>query len=1297
MNITNGGSFSKKIAFTGLNQTVDDSGFVKQKFYYPFDSDKYEVRLEIFDADKAHSGEYKVDESNRLEELKLDPKSNSVDIDGDDYFDPSKKQYAYRFAIYPKKDGRVEESQKPMYAFDPGHVVGMDGADDQRFNIAFLNRATLSKAGKMQLIMPDEFYPGVVKNADGSLKVDTALRATALTKVRNHATKLGGKLDGIIYKLPELEKEGYTRIVGMPLTKDTVSSHLYWTQNAFQMAPQLGSMDDMKNFQKELFKHDMNWISDAALVNEGLQGMHFSSVLKWGDKSPYYNWFKAPGAANNSLTLGVLPKDMDHVKMKLVNAPFNLDKSASDKDNYDPSRPTYVQFYDDRLASASQVRSNKVFTSYENATPENRYGISSHDDVVDPYAFEINPETFKTNLKRYVKEKGEGADFNSVEAIEQLTNNGHFKVSTREQSSGFETWDGNTDIAKLNFYIGNADMDMFKNLPADEKQAAIEKFEHGVVNVQDYAVNSGKYWTKFAADTQIGYAASVFSDTEPTVEAYSRKIDEAVAKGQLPKSAKKAMTPEVIQNILDNNYVLPRADVSGPLKDVSQKTMYDYPLETLPVSEDTLAVLASPYIATRANTKDDIGKSRYEIHQAGDVGLPSEFKDVHKKANAFFDDNMSSFVNDIVDIMPVDDLETARGNVTQKGAYVVDQIMPEVLQYAFIKSLDPNAEIKFNKDGSLNLSDVKTEDTSLAHLQIAGVSPDDEAAQLVNKLKSGLSSISAEDKQELGRQLAKRFRNVDANALKMADALVDRTESGMGWRIDAAKDVASIDSVRNGSDSFSNAWENVIKFWKTYNESVLSVNPHAYTTAEITDVAELMNIPGGQNGRFKDQVDAERKFIEETGITTTANYSYFYSMVPQLFNKSAEDGSGSGLDKVNLIKDKLINAWEGNPGFLYATPLDGVVHSYTFVGNHDKPRLLHTLALDMGLFYSDFSGETDRTSADKVLGSAHKPGNSASDYEDVSPMAVAMGSRLKDVLIDKDSVVTDPDQQKAVSEAISNLATGKFLDKKDFHPDMFGARPIDMAINDVLEEAVHISPDAFPKDAQKRANLLNKISNESYNRIMEPAFDKYASIYKTLVALPGDATDFAGDKVATTGYETKAKNYFQQNRNNINWEWLDEKDTKHRKLVKGFYDDMNNILDLRNKEGLSALNDGVPVSLNSNNDKLYPLLRYNDKGSVVLSLFNTSGATDDVSSSMNRKDVTADYIKLGKGNAKEGLGAGIKEGTIFKNARESDMNEYRVVKGADGYVLKAFSKIQGDVPITVKPEDKNVMILYKVK
>ena len=72
--------------------------------------------------------------------------------------------------------------EPPSYAFDNGTVIGIftDKSDD-KFNVVLNNRATINKNGAMQLIMPDEYYPGVdrVKDSTGRYQVDKVKRAKA--------------------------------------------------------------------------------------------------------------------------------------------------------------------------------------------------------------------------------------------------------------------------------------------------------------------------------------------------------------------------------------------------------------------------------------------------------------------------------------------------------------------------------------------------------------------------------------------------------------------------------------------------------------------------------------------------------------------------------------------------------------------------------------------------------------------------------------------------------------------------------------------------------------------------------------------------------------------------------------------------------------------------------------------------------------------------------------------------------------------------------------------------------------
>ncbi len=1303
MIISNGGSYSNKVAFGGQKKVLDQYGLEKYKFYYPYDSKKYDAHVEFYDVETTKDGKYKVIPS-EYEPVKLDSEGNSGDVNINKLFRYSDK-FAYRFVITKKGTNDVVKK-----AFDPGIVTNIQdlSSDDNKFNIVFKDRAIVNKDGKMQLIMPDEYYPGVIRDYDGKLTVSEVLRNKALSSVRTHTNKLGGTLKGIMYKLPELKEEGYTRIVGMPITKDTVSSHLYWTQNAFQVSPQLGGMEDFKTFQKELFKNGINWISDAALVNEGLQGLHFANVLKWGTKSPYYNWFKAPGLQNEGLKLGILPAKTEHVRYKLVNSPYQLDSQLSANDKYDPKKPTYVQFYDIRLVTREQEEADELIETYENNNPKNSYDITAHDDVIYPYSFEIDPAKLLDNIQYYqARADKDIVDLQSIGAIKKVMVFDNFSIVSKPDASGFEMWDGNTDIAKLNFFVSKSDLEEISKLPKDKRAEAQTKLEQGVLQVVDSAVNSGKYWTKLAADIQLKAAADVLKGTKPTLEDYRNKIEQEVEAGNLPPSTREVMTDEVIENILADDYAFPR--LKGYSTDSAQeyvlRQVMDYPLESLPFSSDLLAVLSSPYIQKRATTKDEIGLSRLDIYKAGENNLPEEFKEVRKNANKMYEQELKDFMMGVINLMDIGLIE--KDKPTEKGKYIINEIMPELMQYAMIKGVDPDADIRILPNGKIDFSRVNPEKLTLHSAKIAGLSPEDEANKLVKHIRRG---ISYADKLKIAEAFQKRYSKIDLTTYKMADAIVDRTESGMGWRIDAAKDVSSIDSVKAGADNFAEAWENVIFVWKKFNEAVKDVNPHVYTTAEITDVNDLIDkskITNADNGRFEqdtsglagegvlgfeDVIHPETKFIEETGITTTANYSFFYSLVPELYTKSGQHGGDGDFGQIDKLKGKLDYGWGGehpNPGFMFNTPLDGVLHSYTFVGNHDKPRLLHTMALDMQLFYTDFKNDDHKKTAARVLG-YREDEIGRMNFSKISPQAVAMGDRLRKAF---DKALGDDKAAKvAVNKAIATIAGGHFKGH-EIKPDAFGARPFEIAIQNVIEEVNH---QGFPMD--RESDRVKDLEAKILGDILEPACDKYLSVYKTLVTLPGDVTDFAGDKILATGYESKAKNLYQQNRNTIRWEWLE--DSERRSYAKKFRDDMNSILALRNDPKLSALNDGVPVTLtNSNDSNFASVLRYNDKGSVVLTVYNTNGANRNNEEKMSRFKVTIDEILLDRKGMKEGLAGGLSEGTTFKSTNPKDEGyEFRVVSDKSGkYSIKKFKENSDDsVKITMRPDDYNSLVLYKV-
>ncbi len=1347
------------VSFSGHKKELDKTGYERHNFYYLYDSSKYKCEVELYNIEKDKKGNIFIVEQpdNAAKTIPMPDGGTTVNM-----FDVpeinSEEGFAYRFKLTDRNN-----EKNVSYAFDNGIVTNIfdDKNPNNKFNVVFKNGAMINKNGPMQLIMPDGYYPGII-NVDGKPVLDKDIRNKALASVRNHANKLGGNFYGIIERLPELKKEGISRIVGTPFTKDSISSHLYWTENAYQIAPDFGTEEDFKTLQVELFKNGINWISDAALVNEGLQGIHISEYLRKGNDSYSKNMFRG----SDKISLGILPNESEFTRMKVINAPFTVEGTTlKNNSKYNPSKPTYVQFYDDRLASDEQKASDspeRLYT-YDNKNTDNIYDITKHDDAVYPFAIEVNPDELKRNVKDILQDKEKKpldlSKVSDLSIIKKLTDFSNFNITTKSTAGGIEVWDGNVDIPKLNFYRAFADDPKFAKLPEEEREQAVKDFERGTLAVQDYAINSGRYWTKLTADTQLEYASKTISaGKEQSAAEYLTKIKELVKEGKLPEASLE-IDEEIIQNVLDGNYNLKRLDDADMRDDINpdgygndyslndyilRKSM-DLPLETLPVSTNLLEILTSPYLAKKANTEEELGVSRYDLTKAGNPNLPEKYAKTYNKMDSLYENKIVPFIKEVLG--NVEGITAEDGSVTEYGKYVISEITPELTKLMLVKAMmDKTSEIFENNNGDFDFSKVNRENITMQSLGIpySGKTGEEEAEMLLEVLNKGIDNILNDEvtisvfKEKIG----KRFEGRNANDFKVAEMLADRTESGLGWRIDATKDITSMDSVRAGTDKMTECWLNVTDFWKKYNQTVLDVNPHAYTTAEITDLYDLFKPENSDI--FKSDGDAERKFLQETGITSVANYNYFFSLLPELYVHNSIEHGGNCKKAISVnsldLRKKLDEGWsheiENNPGFLFQSPQNGVINSYTFIGNHDKPRILHGLALNMGLYHHAFIRPEE---IKKIEALKYK--HPRSDYEnrlleelerdpaciedfnnfynlddnkinrfDADLRAVAMGIRIREAI---EKCIPDKTTQTTLIKSLYDLTKGEFKGKK-FDAEAFATRPFEIAIKSVFDQAEYKNDTKISNREEYESKMLQNI--------LEPAFDRFYSMYKLLIALPGSPTDFAGDRVGLTGYETKTKNYHQQNRNVIHWEWLNNDSNNKYKFIRDFYNKMNKIANLRNKEELSALNDGDTVTIpiakapNEKSEDTYftqywqAMLRYNDKGSVVLAIHHTSGAQAENTKMMKRqeeymsKDKSNKYYKiilnLDEANSKQGLKHGLEVGTKFKNERPEDDSTYEIAKmnldEKDYYYLKRTNKDGNEIAISMKPEDLNTLILYKV-
>lgn len=1284
----------RTLSFKGFEHKKADDGTREYQFNYPHDENKYDVYLEVFSVKKDKDANYNV--SKMLTNNETGAKSvkigrGGVKIDMAYAYDDlsSNEPFAYRYKVVDKRD-----QSKSFYQVDAGSVIDYSkNGNFDKFNLVMQNGTNVSKGGSMLLALPDSYSVGWVYNEDGKPKLDKDIQAKAAKSTKTFSNKLGGNLAGFEANIDKLKQAGYSRVVSTPIfTDDSLSSHSYWNKNCMQMSNSIGNVDNYRTFQEKMFKNGMNFVSDGAFVNEGLEGVHFKHVLKWGEQSPYYNWFRASGLQSGPLSMGVFPKNQEFVGHKVVNSPYKYEQDKatgeikiSKNEKYNSKKPTFVQIYDKRLVSEEQKNdSTKLIKAYDKLDTGNPLEINNHNDTVIPYSFEIRPETYNDNVKKLNKynknqENDKKIKMDSPIGAKFLTTSTSFVLEDKFEN-GFETWDANTDIAKLNFVFSHADTKRLNNLPLHEREYQTKQIKAKNFEAQDYVVASGRYWTNKTANILNEYVSKNLKNVDKNAEKTLKSIYKLADEGQLPKSVKEEVSLPVVQNVLNGRYESKTSKLPSDYKELMTKSLMDLPLDSIELADDTVAVLSSSFMTNRATKSELVGKTRYELHKENNPQLTEENKSVYEKTNKFYTEELSSFANEIMDKvnakLPENAKLTKNGKATKMAKYVLPLVAGDIVKFAVIKSVKPDAKVKTLEDGNLSYDYNKLkEDATLESMGILADSPKNEATELLSKLKSGVKHISNSDKDVLTNSILRRLEGKDENTFALSEMIVDRTNAGLDWRIDAAKDIADMDALRNGNSNFSESWSNVINFWHNFSKAVVEENKNAYMVAEVTDEYALHD----NSGKYSSAKDAVMKLHQEAGMTSIANYSYFFTDVANLFNKDIT--TGVSIDQ-NTRSRKIFDKMVGGDNYLNSAPLDSILYSYTFVGNHDKPRMLHTLSLDMELFHTNFNNNYNHKKIatailkDKMYNEVTDADVNSINFNHVNNKAIAMADALKGGFGKALGKVFQPSQRKdevfsSISKSIADLASGKYLDKQ-FSADAFGTKPFDVAIKTVLKQATEKHGLNLSKEEK------GKLYNATFETILKPGMSKFKAMMGFLVSLPGNPTMYAGDELGVTGYDEKAKNVYLNNRSFLHWEWLND---GNKKFIQDFYKDMNETMALREKPELRALNNGTPYTLDlhkSTTGANIPVIaRQSADGAMAITLFNANGVNLDKEAELHTPHVKLDSISFHTtGNDKVGLKAGLTEGMTFKNADQRDKSVYKVCEECGNYFIKRFDSEQ---------------------
>lgn len=1264
----------QNVNFTGHRVFKDERGEKIYRFYLPGNQKDVTVEFAILHKDK--NGNYTVKKS--IESKKIGDKGY-LDInplkEGLDDTNPN-VALGYRFII--NGEATTDASQK---------TNGKDA-----YNVAMpMNRALVNKPRQMLHIIPDSFNPPQITD-----------------ERRIHFNKFGGNINSIIEKIPYIKDMGFKRIISTPIFgQDNVSSHGYWTTNPYQVTEGFGTMSDFKKLQLNLYKNGLGWIADGAFVNEGVEGVHIKDIMLWGKDSPYLQWFETYNIGDESINFGVLPKQDEaykYVGTKIVNGPYHINfKPTEDggfteivekNKDYNRFEPTFIQTFDSRLASVEQMNDDKnTFQKYDNLNPQDKNQINNYKDSIQPYTFRVNPDEVISNYEKYKQIKKLHTGNDEIKFRDYLNVWSNFKLVPSNKDGGASLWVGNKDITKFRFMATD---ETIENSGYEANSPEMEKLKAAQYQVQDNIVQVGKFWTNETAKTLIEHTARKLGNKN-TEEDFKDEILKLSGK-ELPIEAKKILQEgkngSPLHNILADKYNL--KSIPTP-KNITDGLM-SYPLDAIEFSPDITSVLGSPYIKKLAANENDIRLTRYEASQNGDAyyaSLPEEFRELYKKSDKLYKTKMTEQARNILKELDKKKLSIKildeNGELTKEGKDLYGLIASDISKFLLVSALSPSLKPKADSDyleyDKKELSEINSLYLGLYN---GSNSPKDVAERLLNKLNNGLENINEKTQAQFIENLANRVKNINEQSLLVSKLIVDATESGLEWRIDAAKDVGDWESVSTGALSREECWNKIIKFWKKFNDGVRTYNPRAYTIGELTNARAFDMV----SNRFKNSGEIESKFIEETGFTTQTNYSYLYMAPHELYGSNTEKITHEN-NLANIVKGKLMHGWGTtndtwhNPGFLFSGPIDNILFSHVSMGNHDKPRLLHMFSLDPNKFIFDGRWQGDKAGA----------------------MADAMKKGLNTALSSNDFEKINKDYKNLILSSIDSLESGNYkyengknIEDRNYNDENFGARPFDININDVIKEAKLQDPDfAIYANRNENKDEIEKLKAAILKEMLKPGMVKYKAAMQLLTFLPGNPTNYAGDEFGETGYETKCKNEFQQNRNRLHWERIDAPKTNVKQddtpktrtqinynYLNEFKNEIKNITTLRTKEALSPLVNGHLVELDSetlldeygnkinfkNGQPVQAsvLYRYNDKTDVIGVFHNYGfGGTGDEESKAGpdyygNDNVTIEKIWLGK------LKHVDKDAKYMNASDPNDKNIYVVIKDDYGFSIKRADK-----------------------
>ena len=1095
------------IGFKGVKGGFNDKNVQVVKFYPPaYDKQNENAYLQIapIKIDEETGAYISLNAGDFLKPILFD-EDKPLEIEQEKFKDRLNNILAYRYII-EKKD--TNERRFIVDSFKK--MPTTDGLGANFLDIGY-NYGVTPKTGAMRHSFIDS---DVILDKNGLMK------KTDPDFVRNHFNKLGGSIKGLTYLLKETsELDPYRYIISTPdIGVDTISSHKYWPNNQYQCT----NVEDFKNFIFELYKKGKGYVADGAFTSQGLQSPIVQHVLKWGEKSPFFNMLKIE--AQPKPVLGILPDrtdmedvgDLAYIGVKIVN-------NRNNSKTYDPNKPMYIQFFDTRLVKDETRDSDELIKQYDK-NPDDHYDITNHQNSIAPYYFEID----HNDARRLSEFKDRNyVMLDEVQDLNDFLEFDNFSIGQKSNASGANFWDGNRDIVKMNL----------SNPINDPKNVK------GFFDARNYLYGVASYWSELIQTDLIDRTLSL-SEKELREVAKENDINNF---DEIKNSLGKMKFPILEQNKTVLNYI------------------EEFPLQSIETDPDLSAIFSEP-----------------------------EFKD--EFLNKTYDKIFPIIDNAITSVIP----DKYKNNAEYK-TYVTKLYANTLIRNLLIGSMCPKA---LNSEGKTNLDNLR--EVSLYSLGAGNARTVEEERNIIeNKLTT---AINSEAIKGTVNNISEKLKSVELDDFKLAEAVVLRGKAGLNWRFDASKDIGDLDNVRSENTTFEKVWygedgiPGVQDFWTDFVGNIKTYNPSAYIISEVTNMGWFPWNKGKENFNSKLAKQGygnnamanfvEADFMNKTGSSTVSNYSYYFNQLSKFAGTCPEkvEDTDSTAGNVSILKSKMEEMMEGYQS-------NAAILSHTFVDNHDKPRLLHAMPLDMRLFLNDDSYLTKLSDEHKAKISALTGRN---DYPKMASSALAVGLALNEALEKRYT----GEELKNLKASLRRLVNGQVNDdsKPNFRrADAFGNLPYEVTIRDLFKGA--------------GINDEEEMLNFRFD-FLKKYIEYEVRLWEVINAVIGTPTLFNGTEFFQTGYETPSKNFYVANRNQVQHE------LKNDERFKKYYQTMQDITSIYKKPGLGAIRNGFPVlgdiiSL-ENNKQILPIYRADENDSKVISLITNNGMPE-----KNTREATA--------------------------------------------------------------------------